>query len=335
MTEQEALARMIAPGQVRPCKPYRGGVIQIRLTRACDKACFNCTQGSQLAGPTDFMTPEQFEQAVLSLRGYWGVYGVFGGNPALSPHFEECCAILCKHVPFEQRGLWCNHAHGKAKAMRQTFDPRVSNINVHLDQEAAAEFRRDWPEANIVGEHQDSRHAPVFVAMRDLVPDEGERWALISGCDVNQLWSAAIILFRGELRAFFCEVAAAMASLHQHEPGYPDTGLDPTWAWQNPPEFRLVGAVPPNLEKPFYKWWELPMGWFKDQVRKHCHECGVPLRGRGELAMAQAGTEQTSATHAGVYRSKRPSRPVEVVTRRIQLGLPVGNVVRYLQNAST
>ena len=96
MTEDECLKKMIAPGQVRPNKPYRKGVIQIHITRACDQACFHCTQGSNLGGKTEFMSPEHFEQAVRSLgfdstAPYFGVCGVFGGNPALSPHFAAYC----------------------------------------------------------------------------------------------------------------------------------------------------------------------------------------------------------------------------------------------------
>src|SRR5882762_6344549 len=98
MTEQECLAKMVAPGTHRPGKFGSnrgfGGVIQVHLTRACDKACFHCTQSSQLGGKTTFMMPEQFERAIESLRGYLGVVGVFGGNPAMSPHFAECCDIL-------------------------------------------------------------------------------------------------------------------------------------------------------------------------------------------------------------------------------------------------
>jgi hypothetical protein len=66
MNEQEALAKMVAPGDRRPTK-WRGGVIQIHVTRACDLACYNCTQGSNLAGRVPFMSPAHFEQAVLSL----------------------------------------------------------------------------------------------------------------------------------------------------------------------------------------------------------------------------------------------------------------------------
>lgn len=316
MTESEALARMVPPGQHRPGK-WLGGVIQIHLTRACDKACFGCTQGSNLAGKPTFMSPGQFEAAVVSLRGYFGVVGVFGGNPATSPHFEDCCAILAKHVPFERRGLWCNHPRGKGAVMRRTFNPRVSNLNVHLDREAFAEFKRDWPESLPFGLDADSRHSPPYVAMRDVVADENERWRLIADCDINRHWSAMIGVFRGEVRAWFCEIAGAQAMLHQDEADYPDTGLRVCY-------WPLGGR----------QWWEASMERFASQVRRHCHDCGVPLRGYGELAQAEHGTEQVSATHADVYKPKRKGRPVEVVTTLEQLGVgKLTNMTRYLQNA--
>ena len=60
MTEHETLARMIVPGTPRP-GAYRTGILQIHITRACDRACFNCTQGSNLRGKTYFMSLEDFE----------------------------------------------------------------------------------------------------------------------------------------------------------------------------------------------------------------------------------------------------------------------------------
>jgi hypothetical protein len=269
MTEAEALERMVAPGTPRPRK-YREGVIQIWVTRGCDKSCYGCTQGSNFAGNPGLITVDQFEAAVQSLGGYFGVVGVFGGNPAVHPRFEELCAVLRKHVPWEQRGLWCNNPVNvrNAETMRRTFNPAVSNLNVHLDADAYRLFRQGWPESRPFGLHDDSRHSPPFVAMRDVIEDEGERWRLISACDINQHWSAMVGIFRGELRAWFCEVAGAQAMLHQWEPGYPDTGL------------RVEAG-----------WWRRPMADFAGQVRKHCHECGIPLRGYGELAQAAGGTE--------------------------------------------
>lgn len=348
MTEAEALSLMVPPGKRRPTK-WLEGVIQIHVTRACDKACFGCTQGSQLAGKSHFMSPEQFEAAVLSLDGYFGVVGVFGGNPAVHPRFEALCEILARHVPFERRGLWCNKALGKGAAMRRTFNPAYSNLNCHLDRDAYDEFRRDWPEAHPFGHDRDSRHSPPYVAMRDVlkkdcgcdmsdtcgrcnntrqVYDEAAAWELISRCDVNQFWSAMIGVFRGELRAWFCEVAGAQSILHQDDPDYPDTGLDPTR------EHEHETAPGERLEKTVGKWWQLGMVHFARQVRKHCHECGVPLRGHGALAQDEAGTEQVSATHEVIFRPKRKGRAVELVTTRAQLG--EGRIARatdYLGNS--
>lgn len=309
MTEQEALAIMVAPGTKRPGS-YRQGVIQIHITRACDKACFGCTQGSQLAGKAPMITPEQFEEAVASLDGYFGVVGVFGGNPALHKEFPLLCEILRKHVPFERRGLWCNNPLGHGAVMRQTFDPSVSNLNVHLDQAAYDEFRRDWPECRPVGLTKDSRHSPPYTAIKDLVADEGERWALISNCDINKYWSAMVGVFRNQVRAWFCEIAGAQAMLHQAEPDYPDTG------------------VAANKD-----WWRQSMSAFATQVRKHCQDCGVPLRGHGELATAPDGLEQVTQTHADVFRPKRKGRRVELVTVRGQLGDVLGKMTDYIGNA--
>lgn len=311
---------MKSPRDKRPTI-WRGGVLQIWITRACDKACFGCTQGSNLGGKPGMMTPEQFDVACQSLKGYWGVVGVFGGNPAISPHFEAICEIMRSHFPKEQCGLWCNNLNGKGAIARKTFNPRVSNLNVHLDQRAYDEMKRDWPECRPMGLNGDSRHSPPFVAMQDVdaleMPDgsvapntEENRWKLIAQCDVNQFWSALIGVFRGELRAWFCEIAGAQSMLHQHEPDYPDTGH----------------AVVPG-------WWDKPIESFDEQIRYHCHACGIPLKGHGDLAVT--GTrEQVSKTHASVYKPKVRGREVQLVKLRTELGKPLGRATDYIQNAS-
>jgi hypothetical protein len=362
---------MVAPGTHRPGKYGSdkgfGGVIQVHVTRACNLSCYACTQASNVEGPYPHITPENFEAAVKSLAGYPGVVGVFGGNPAMHPQFVELCATLRKHVPWERCGLWCNDlfTREKAAAARETFNPRVSNLNVHLSQGAYNRFRFWWPESQPFGLHEDSRHAPVYVAMRDVlrttcnncsgstgyydrpngerylsdpedgtewqrcdecdgvghVYDESRAWELISGCSINRHWSAMVGQFRGEVRAWFCEIAGAQAMLHQDDPDYPDTGLDPTH------------ECPPGSGR---RWWQLPMGEFREQVRKHCHECSVPLNGYGELSQSADpdAREQVSATHADVYRPKRKGRAVEVVTTLEQLGMGrITKLTDYLGNA--
>lgn len=309
MTEREALAKMIAPGTRRPTA-YRQGIVQIHITRSCDLACFGCTQASQLGGKATMITLEQFETACRSLDGYFGVVGLFGGNPAMHPKFPELCEIFRKYFPKVQRGLWCNNPRGHGKVMRETFDPSHSNLNVHLVQSAYDEFKRDWPECSPVGLKTDSRHSPPYVAMKDVIADEAERWRLIGDCDINKFWSAMIGVFRGEVRGYFCEIAGAQAMLHQHEPDYPDTGTPATPGW-----------------------WRLGMDAFAGQVRKHCHDCGVPLRGHGALAQSADGVEHVSAAHADVFKPKKKDRRVELVTVRDQLGAPLGKMTDYIGNA--
>jgi hypothetical protein len=360
MNEQQALAKMVPPGQRRSGKVGGFGVIQILVTSACNLSCFACTQASNLARKAWFMTADQFEQAVLSLQGYPGVVGVFGGCPTISPHFEAYCEILRKHVPKERCGLWANNLMGKGAACRATFSPAVSNLNVHLDRDAWDEMKRSWPESQPFGLTQDSRHSPPFVAMRDVlrkecdqcvrgrqkdqfggfhvcktcdgtgqVYDESLAWDLIAECKINQHWSALIGVFRGKLRAWFCEIAGAQAILHQDDPDYPDTGLDPAVRYEH------ETAPGDRHERTVGRWWQLGMAGFAGQARKHCHECGVPLRGYGELAVSdQSGTEQTTVTHQSIYKPKRMGRAVELVTIPAQLGIPLAKMTDYIGNAT-
>lgn len=291
-------ATMVPPSRKRK-GIWRNGILQIMVTRACDLACHHCTQGSNLAGRPVVMTPEQFEQAVASLEGYFGVIGVFGGNPCLSPHFEDYCRILRARVPFEQRGLWCNHPRGKGALARITFNPKHSNLNCHMNGEAYAEFARDWPESvpYLKGMDQDSIHGPPFVAMKDVIDDEAERWRLIGDCDVNKHWSALIGVVPGKgLRAFFCEIAYAQAALHADNPDWDGTG-------QPMPDTGL--PVTPG-------WWRKPMADFSSQVLTHCHNCGIPLRRPGQLAIG-GEREEFSETHRHIARPKVRGRVVEFV----------------------
>src|SRR5580698_720008 len=113
---------MIPPGAIKRGK-FLNGVIQIWVTRACDNSCFGCTQGSNLGGKPGMISPEHFEQACISLKGYHGVVGMFGGNPATHPQFSTLCEIMRNHVPRDHRGLWCNNPISEANAasMRMTF----------------------------------------------------------------------------------------------------------------------------------------------------------------------------------------------------------------------
>lgn len=327
---------MVPPSQRRE-NAYLGGIIQVWITRACDQACFGCTQGSNYAGKPGMITIEQFEQAVVSLKDYWGVLGVFGGNPTMHPHFEELCKILQKHRSKNQCGLWCNNLRGQGSIARETFDPRISNLNVHLSKEAFDEFRKDWPESLPFGRETDSRHATPYVSMLDLGIPEEQRLDLIGRCDVNQNWSAMVCVFRGQLRGYFCEVAGAQAMLQQWDTHpsreyvrvtdgeyvIPDVGIKITGALGLSEDKPIVGGMRVNTD-----WWKLPMSEYGKQVDFHCHRCGIPLRGQGELAIG-GETEFLSETYKD-FRPKTKGRKVEIVTQLVQLNPQGQEVTKYL-----
>jgi hypothetical protein len=264
------------------------------------------------------ITVEQYAKALASLKGYFGVVGMFGGNPAVHPKFHTLCELLVHNVPYEQRGIWCNHPLGKGAIMRKTFNPAVSNLNVHQSQDAYNEFVRDWPECKpyLKGLNEDSRHGPPLVALSDVVEDEGTRWDMISKCDVNRYWSAIICVFRGELRAYFCELAGAQAMLHQDNPNWKETG-------QPMPDTGL--QVEPG-------WWKRRMPDFAEQVTTHCHNCGIPLKSYGSLA--NGGTvEQVSPTHLPMVRLKRAENEIMLVTSIDQLQIDhLPKATDYIEN---
>lgn len=313
--------KMIAPSQRRETA-YKGGIIQIWITRACDRACAGCTQASQLAGKPGMITVEQFEAAVISLKDYFGVVGLFGGNATIHPQFETICEILRKHRDRSLCGLWSNALLGKGAAARATFDPRVSNLNVHLSKEAYDEFRRDWPESMPFGLETDSRHATPFVAMSDMEDVTQEmREEMISHCDVNQFWSAMICVVRNELVGMFCEVAGSQAMLQQWEKKpdgswlIPDTGI---------PIIGCGGVV--NTD-----WWKQSIRAYEQQISFHCNRCGIPMRGEGELAAAAEGSvELYSKTYESVVRPKIKDKLVQLVTKMSDLKPKGQPVTTYL-----
>lgn len=283
------LNKMKAPSQPRPT--WRNGIIQIHVTRACDLSCNSCTQGSNLAGKIHFITPDQFREALRSVKDYFGVIGIFGGNPCVHPKFEELCQILQAEIPWEQRGLWSNNLRQHGELCREIFNPRVSNLNVHGNLEVFKKMKQDWPESLPFG-LEPSRHSPPFVALGEM-EDLGQtkREILIENCDINQYWSALVGTFRGELRAWFCEIAGSQSMLNQEDPNYPDTGI-----------------------KVFPGWWRLKMSSFEDQVYKHCYDCGVPLKLKGSLDFENI--DYYSKTHEHLMKSKNGKTQFFEVRRR-------------------
>lgn len=265
---------MKAPGDYR-AGIWRGRVLQVKVTNACDLDCRNCSVAVGLARKLKRIfkiTPDQFREALRSLKGFPGVIGMFGGNPCIHPQFEELCEIFRQEVPEkEQRGLWSNRLFGHGAACRDTFGP-YHNLNVHGSQEAWDEIRRDWPEATplAAGLVDPSHHGPIFGSVQELGKTEAEMWDMVGNCYVNQTWSAEITVVDGELLGYFCEIAATMAEI-ENDPQY---------------GYELVKG-----------WWSRGMPEFEEQVRHYCTRCLVPMNPK----KVDAADEEEVELHTPVW----------------------------------
>lgn len=261
------------------------------------------------------MSVDQFETACKSLSQFFGIVGVFGGNPTSHPKFGEICEVMRGVIPFERRGIWTNNLQGKGSHARVTFNPKTSNLNTHMNSEAHAEFVRDWPESvpYLKGLETDSVHSSPWVSMKDVGIPEDQRWDMISSCDINAWWSSLVGVFRGELRAWFCEIAAHQSMLHQDNPDWNGTGR----------------PIPDTGVKVEPNWWNQGMGAFAHQVEEHCHHCGIPMRREGQKAVG--GThEEFSRTHAFIARPKTRDRPVQMIESIGTVSRPERPATQYL-----
>ena len=246
MTPEIAMWRMRSPSQMH--------IICVDVTNKCDLACSNCTRLLENQDAFWEMTPENFRTALRSLHGYRGIVAMIGGNPCMHRNFEELCQIFREEVPNKaQRGLWTNNYFKHRKVAEETFG--TFNLNAHGVKKAAEQLtdlantmRKD--PRNIVWNYADhADHAPLLTAVKDLYPED-QMWDRISKCDINQEWSASIVQNKGELRYYFCEVAASFDLARNEDHGYP-------------------------LED---GWWKKHIVQMADQVKRFCPGCGVPAK---------------------------------------------------------
>lgn len=237
-----AIRVMKAPAQMQ--------IICIDITNRCNLACSNCTRLLENQEGYWDMSLSNFRKAVQSLQGFTGIIAVLGGNPCLHREFEEICKIMQEEVPDkEQRGLWTNNAYKHQEIILETFGS--FNLNPHNDDKGVLSLKELHKKSGGKGLlwEGNSEHAPLLVAIKDLY-GEKEMWARISQCDVNRYWSASIVQNQGELRAYFCEVAASFDLARGT-----DFGMDVTLGW-----------------------WKKPMKDFSPQVRQFCPGCGAAAR---------------------------------------------------------
>jgi hypothetical protein len=262
-------------------------IICIDVTNKCDLGCSNCTR--LLGQQTQLweMTPENFRLSLQSLKGYWGVVAMIGGNPCMHSQFPELCRIFKEEFPEPlQRGLWTNNPFKHEELCIETFG--TFNLNAHGEERAQAPLIRMTEAAR---EKQGiawtylghSVHAPLLTAIRDLYAEE-EMWEKISQCDINREWSASIVQnAQGQLRAYFCEVAAS---------------------------FDLARGTDNGIEV-YPGWWTRTANDFRDQIGHFCPGCGVAAKLKGRADSDE--TDDYTRSNAGIAKNN-PKRKVERVT---------------------
>jgi organic radical activating enzyme len=289
-----AIARMRGPRNMH--------IICIDVTNKCDLACSNCTRLLENQDHFWDITPENFRLALRSLKGYWGVIAMIGGNPCMHKNFAELCQIFEEEVPNKlQRGLWTNNYFKHRELCEKTFG--TFNLNSHGEQRAEEGLTELATVARSTGGvawnysgHSD--HAPLLTAVKDLYPEQ-EMWDRISNCDINREWSASIVQNKGELRAYFCEVAASFDLARGTDHGMPLTE----------------------------GWWNKQITDFSDQVKRFCPGCGVPAKQKGNKDYEEIDTYTDSNADLAVKSLAKKNRKIihldatqkEEVNKRVTL----------------
>ena len=262
--------------------PRNMHIICIDVTNKCDLACSNCTR--LLVNQDEFwdMTPENFRLALKSMKGYRGIIAMIGGNPCMHPKFKELCEIFVEEIPNKmQRGLWTNNFFKHGKLCEETFG--TFNMNSHGNDRAEPHLEALHNKVKAAGALSwfykgQSDHAPIMTAIQDLFPED-EMWDMITKCDINREWSAAIVQNNGELRAYFCEVAASFDLARNQDHGMPVTE----------------------------GWWKKHITEFGEQIKKFCPGCGVAAKQKTVKDVDE--TDSYTRTNADIA-TKVPERTV-------------------------
>ena len=298
MTEVESnLLRKRALAKMR--SPYQMGIICIDITNKCDLACSNCTRLLENQSSFWDMTPDNFRLAVRSLDGYPGIIAVIGGNPAMHPKLKDICDIFVQEVPNKsQRGLWTNNVFKHGELAKDTFG--FFNLNPHNDARGIESLEGLKKFGGYRSGH--SSHSPLLTAVKDLY-SETDMWDRISQCDINQHWSASIIQNKGNLRAYFCEVAASFDLARGTDHGIP---------------------VEPG-------WWRRNISEFDDQVARFCPGCGIPARLKGHMDFEE--TDTYTASNADIARQAENKRRTVIELKASDQRLTINHkVTEYSKN---
>ena len=218
--------------------PQHMKLIQVLITNKCNMSCTHCSQMCPHQQNKFFMSLEEIENALCTLRDYPGHIGCMGGEPTLHPQFKDVLALYRKYVPVKaRRELWTNGANYEKyrKEIEETFYKELIAYNEHEEQQEC------WHQPNHVAACE------VFSGMvtGNVQDDHDLMWKVIDNCWVQNRWSAMIT----PMGAYYCEVAAARANVMSGPKGI---------------------AVREG-------WWKEPMQSYEFLKRDLCSQCGMCL----------------------------------------------------------
>ena len=282
---ERAIANMRAPGL--------GSNICLDVTNKCDLRCSNCTRLLRNQSELWDMTPDNFRLALKNLRSFRGVIAMIGGNPCMHKEFPELCRIFVEEIPEKhRRGLWSNNLFNYQELIRDCFGH--FNLNPHNMRRGIESIVRLQAMVRGIGHyHGHSMHSPVLTAVRDLYPDPQEMWGVIEKCDINREWSAAVIQNKGNLRVYFCEIAASLDLARDEDHGLPLSD----------------------------HWWDRPITDFASQIKHFCPGCGVSARLEGHRDDQETDTYTPSnalIAEKAVKRGKRQIIEIKSIAEAIQ-----------------
>lgn len=238
-------------------------VIQIDIAvGACHLSCANCTRFIGHHRKPAFMSLDMIATAIDSLDGFPGRVGIMGGEPALHPQFRDVLALVRKKIPDKsRREFWTSGWKWKKyrEDILETFDRDKIAYNDHSQTTG--------------------RHAPLLVAIEEVVEDPELRKILIDNCPFQARWSASIT----PKGAFFCEIAAAQDWLFDGPGGYP---VEPGWWKKTQPEFQ-------------------------DQVDRYCGKCSgaLPLESLSDNRGGRDGLSKDLVSPGNLARLREVGSP--------------------------
>ena len=295
-----AIRRMRGPSQMH--------IICIDVTNKCDLACSNCTRLLENQDHFWEMSAENFRLALRSLKDFPGIIAMIGGNPCMHSRFADLCQVFVEEIPNQrQRGLWSNNIFKHRELIEQTFGGLNLNPhdNVRATQPLKDLYKKMVVEGGFNGAYHEggSDHSPILTAVKDFFPP-AEMWEKISNCDVNREWSATIVQNKGELRAYFCEVAASFDLARGEDHGIPVTE----------------------------GWWLRSIRDFSPQVKHFCPGCGVPARFKGHRDSAEIDTYSISNADLAKKSALKKKRAI-VLMESEELEAAGHKFTKYSENA--